>query len=519
MGFLSNLVGFENLFSKNITKDVLHNPTRLLTGIDPASTKVWNTVLGRDDQPLVNVYGSPGQQYYDQAKAEGIDTGAAQQFHGVADKIASYYGMKGLSNIGGGAAGAGSQSAGGGMGIMDMFSSGSGWGSLLGGILGAVDSHNQPDSNTTTQQNKLDPRIDAMLFGSNGSGGLLSQYQSYLNQPQSQPLQQYGQAAGDYLNNYGSADLGAIRNTATGLMQGSSAPQASAPAWAVGNQVQAPNQNNIDLTGSYQNLLSGGNTAALDKSLQSAVGLTNQSFQKNQTDLTNNLMRNVLPSMRSNSVLAGQYGGSRQGIAEGNALSDFTRQLTDANTTLGMANSANTTAQQANAYQQGQDRALAATQGLGAQQYGVAQQNAATKNAAEFMNVGNVQQNNMANLQAQLATNAQNNGAALGGAGLLGGLGSSAYGAATNNQNYGINRATQVNGLLAPYLSANSSSTNTQPLYQSTAGNVLGGAMLGGQLGSMFGGGGTSSQFSGSSTGGLLDLFGKNSSFSSGFGS
>lgn len=78
MGFLKKLVGFENSFSKNITKDIFHNPTRLLTGIDPASTKVWNKVLGRDDAPLVNVYGSPGQQYYDRAQADGIDTAPAQ---------------------------------------------------------------------------------------------------------------------------------------------------------------------------------------------------------------------------------------------------------------------------------------------------------------------------------------------------------------------------------------------------------------------------------------------------------
>lgn len=371
-------------------------------------------------------------------------------------------------------------------------------GGALGGLLGGSGA-SQAGTATSTNQNRLDPRIDSMLFGSNGSGGLLSQYQSYLNQSQSQPLQQYGQAAGDYLNNYGSADMGAIRNSATGLMQGNSAPQAAAPAWAVGNQVQAPGQNSLDLSGAYNQMING-NTGAnpyLTNSLQSGVDMTNASYQKNQADLTNNLTRNILPSLRSNSVLAGQYGGSRQGIAEGNALSDFTNQLSNANLQLGLANSANTTGQQANAFNQGQDRSLSAMQGLGAQQYATAFQNANTKNQAEFMNVANVQQNNMANQQAQLATNAQNNGAALGGAGLLGGLGGSAYGTATNSQNYGINRATQVNGLLAPYLGANSSSTTSQPLYQNSAGNVLGGAMLGGQLSGLLGGlsGGTSSLY------------------------
>jgi hypothetical protein len=383
-----------------------------------------------------------------------------------------------------------------------------GIGGVIGGALGgAISGSGSPSSLTSTNQNKLDPRIDSMLFGPNGQGGLLSQYQSYLNQPQSQPLQQYGQTAGDYLNNYGASDMGAIRGAATGLMGGNSAPTANIGAYAVGNQVQAPGQNNLNLSGAYDNMINGdaGGNPYLTKSLQSAVDMTNAGFQKNQTDLTNNLMRNVLPSLRSNSVLAGQYGGSRQGIAEGNALSDFTNQLTNANLQLGLANSANTTGQQANAFNQGQDRALAAMQGLGAQQYGVAGQNAATKNAAEFMNVGNVQQNGLANQQAQLQTNAQNNSAALGGAGLLGGLGGAAYGTATNSQNYGINRAGQVNGLLAPYLGANSSSTMSQPLFQNVGGNVLGGAMTGGLLANMFGGG-TSAQMGDEKMGSILNL-------------
>jgi hypothetical protein len=424
-----------------------------------------------------------------------------------------------------------------------------GLGSAALGAYSATRGSKQSGTATSTQQNQLDPRVGNIVFGQNGNDGLLSQYQGMLNTPQSQPLQNYGQAAGDYLTNYGSQDMGAIHGAATGLMAGQQAPTSAAagmtsasaalPAYASGNQVQAPAQNNIDLTGSYQNLLSGGDTTALNKSMNAAVGATNAGFNTNVANLTNTLQRSVLPGISQNAVLAGQYGGSRQGVAQGLAISDYTNQLNNANSQLAATNSANTTAQAANAYQQGQDRALAATQGLGAQQYGVASQDANTKNAAEFMNVGNMfdasktnaglaqqaglanagfnQQTNLANQGAQLTTNAQNNGAALGGAGLLGGLSGSAYGTAQNDQNYGINRATQVNGLLAPYLGLNQSSTTSQPIYQNTAGNVLGGAMLGSQLGgSLFGG---SKSGSGSTYGGLLDLFGNNSSFGSGFGS
>lgn len=118
MSSLGSLFNFENLFSKGITKDVAHNPWRLVTGVDPASTGVWNKVLGHDDKPLTNVWGSPGQQYYDQAKAQGIDTGPAQTFHGIADKVAMHYATQGLfggaSGGGGGGGGLGGFGGGGG---------------------------------------------------------------------------------------------------------------------------------------------------------------------------------------------------------------------------------------------------------------------------------------------------------------------------------------------------------------------------------------------------------------------
>lgn len=97
MGWLSNLVKFENHFSVQSFKDIKDDPSRLLTGVDPASTKAWNAVLGTDNQALVNVWGSPGEQYYASAKAKGIDTGPASQFHAIADKVAAYYAGQGLS--------------------------------------------------------------------------------------------------------------------------------------------------------------------------------------------------------------------------------------------------------------------------------------------------------------------------------------------------------------------------------------------------------------------------------------
>lgn len=365
---------------------------------------------------------------------------------------------------------------------------------------------------TVTAQDKLDPRADKMLWGENGKGGLLSQYQGYLNQPQSQALQNFGTASGDYLTQYGKQDLGAIRGAAQGLMTGNTAPTfgahmvgpaaANIGSYASGNMVQAPRQNNLDLTGSYNSLINGapGANPYLTGAIQKGINQSSNAFGNMVTD-AKNATQDVLGSVRGNSVLAGQYGGSRQGIAEGRAIDSMNTNLARAASQFGQNNTDAALAAQAGAYDADRNRQLSATQGLGAQQYGVALQDANTKNAAEFMNVGNAwdnskfnatlqQQSNLANQNAaqqtfmanqasQLQTNAQNNAAATNGAGLLGSALNYANNAATAQDNYGINRATEVNGLLAPYLSLNGSSTKSQPLYQNNGAGAAGGGLLG----------------------------------------
>lgn len=380
---------------------------------------------------------------------------------------------------------------------------------VAGAAIGAAGSYysskNNKEAAEIGSQSKLDPRIADIVFGKNNDG-ILSQYQGLLNTPGSDASKNYSSANADYLNAYGGQDMNAIRNSSLGLMTPDAAPQAgqgfaSIPAYAVGNQVDAPAQNNINLTGTFQSMLNGGDTSALMKSLQAGNALTNEQLRQNQASLTDNLQRNVLPGISGGAIAAGQYGGSRQGIAQGNAISDFTKQLNDSSTQIGLAGSANTASQLANNYEQGQGRALAAAQGLSQQQYTTALQNANTKNAAEFMNVGNSyddskynagldQQTKMANLNSQLQTNQQNNAGAVSGSGLLGGLLNQANGGLSSATNY----AQGVNGLMVPYLSANQS--QTQPSYQNTAGNVMGGALMGSQLGGLFGNTGSGSSLS-----------------------
>lgn len=353
---------------------------------------------------------------------------------------------------------------------------------IAGGLLGGGGSKQSGTStSTSTSQTTLDPAIQKLIFGGDGSQGLLSRYSSLLDRPQDANQDRYGQIAQNYLGTYGADDYNAIHNTANGLMGGNTAALAGIPAYAVGNKVQAPAQNGIDLTSSYNSLLSGGDTSKLMSSLQAGNALTSAQLQQNQANLTDNLQKNVLPSIRSNSVLAGQYGGSRQGIAEGNAISDFTKQLNDSATQIGLANSANTASQLAGAYENGQQRKLAATQGLGAQQYATAMQNANTANQAEFMNVGNSYDASKFNASTTNQVNQANSGNRAAGAGILGGLMGQAYGVGTNQNNYQLGQYGAINSLLAPYLNANATTTTTgtQPLYQNQGAGILGGISSG----------------------------------------
>lgn len=381
----------------------------------------------------------------------------------------------------------------------------------VSGLLGGKSAGTPSGTQTTTNTQTMDPRVSSMLFGgSNGNGpqtGLLSQYQGMLGQPQAAGANIFGKANDNYIGEVGAYDLGQSRNAAYGLMAGNTAAptmqagQAGA-AQAQAAQVNAPAQNNMNLTGSYDKFINGdaGANPYLNKAIGGAVDQSTNQFRQMQGESTDNLMRNIMPSIRSNSVLSGQYGGSRQGIAEGNAISDFTKQQNQSMTQMGQNNTNAAVGAQAQSFNQGQDRALAATQGLGAQQYGVASQNAGMQQQTNLANADHAQQANLtnagltqganqANLGAQMNTNSLNSANTQAGISGVTGILGAAAGQAQNQDSYALNQAGKVNGLLAPYLGqVPGSSTSSQPLYQNQMGNILGGATAGLGLAQKFGG-------------------------------
>jgi len=123
---------------------------------------------------------------------------------------------------------------------------------------------------------------------------------------------------------------------------------------------------------------------------------------------SNTLTRQVLPSIRSGGVLSGQYGGSRQGIAEGVALGDVGTQL--AQNARNLAQSAMDSGNRlyGGAYESAQDRMATTANGLAGLAVQNAQQNASNDLAAQ-------QSNQSAGLQGENLN--------LGAAQYLGGLG------------------------------------------------------------------------------------------------
>jgi len=387
---------------------------------------------------------------------------------------------------------------------------GMGASALLGG-----GSH-QSGTTTTTQQQSIDPRMAAYLYGDGTSAnpGLLSQISGTASQPRSAGSAAFGGAADQFIGANGGSSLAGQQAAADKLQNSNfSAPQAQA-AWSPGAApmkagvasyvgMNSPSQNGLDLKGAYDNMINGnaGANPYLTKSLQSAVDQTNASYNQNLTDLTNTLTRSVLPQISSNAVLSGQYGGSRQGIAEGNALSDFTKQATNANLQLGLANSANTTGQQANAFNAGQDRSLSAMNTLSGQQYGAATTNAqlaqqvnlanagfqqgansqtsSQQQQTNLANAGFQQQTGLANQSAQMGANQLNSTNTAAGLGANAGLLGNAYNYANANDMYNINRNGQVASQLAPFTGLNSAMGTSSPMYTNPVGNAIGGAAAG----------------------------------------
>lgn len=108
---VKDVLAFEGFNLKSILQKIKDNPERLLLGaVDPASSKVWGKVLGKDYAPMVDQMGGATKQTYNDAGAAGIDIRDGKKLHDVAHVVAgAYAGNYGAGKLGIG----GGQSSGG----------------------------------------------------------------------------------------------------------------------------------------------------------------------------------------------------------------------------------------------------------------------------------------------------------------------------------------------------------------------------------------------------------------------
>ena len=244
------------------------------------------------------------------------------------------------------------------------------------------------------------------------------------------------------------------------------------------------------------------------------------------SNATTNFQRNVLPGIQSGAALAGGYGGSRQGIAEGLAMGDLNRDIL--NTQANLFGSANEAAQQRMAAMTGQlsgqslQASLAnASNQLASQQQAndwelgnrniAAQESQAAASASNALNSYNL---GMAQLARQQQQDTIQN--ALTGAGLLQSgsqvplsnlqgiynVGTTFQGEQQNQLNAPMQNLQTYSSNLLPWSGLGATQVNTAPGGGgNAAAGALGGAMAGGQLGTMFAGGAANAAATGSMLG------------------
>lgn len=202
-----------------------------------------------------------------------------------------------------------------------------------------------------------------------------------------------------------------------------------------------------------------------------------QELGGNMTDqMTLNFQRQVMPGLRSGTMVAGGYGGSRQGVLEANAQNDMQRQLASGLSSLYGSGFNSSLNYDLGIYQS--DNQLAAAREAAAAQAAA---------AARQYDLG------MANLNFQrenAAWNQQLQGANFG-LGLydrLGNNNASAWGLGTQVQNTPMNYWQQFANQSNAFGQGYGTQTQSTPMYSSPMTGALGGMQMGGALGNMWGG-------------------------------
>lgn len=269
------------------------------------------------------------------------------------------------------------------------------------------------------------------------SGGFTPEMQGVVNQASQYFQSQQGNTG--LQQGYGNALMAGTNNAQISPVANAAAPERIGGWGQIQAQSVDPTQalaslGSINPTQALQNQLSGSaNNPYLDQQI-AGIG----------SDISNNLNRNIMPGIRGQAVASGQYGGSRQGIAEGLAMSDANQQLTNAASSI-----------RSGAYESAQNRQGQAAGNLANLGIGNATNNANRDLSAQTSNASNTLQAQMAN-----AANAMNNNQFNANLGLQ------------NNAQSITNSANNTNNYVAGSNIANAGQNSANALYQQQLANL-----------------------------------------------
>lgn len=234
---------------------------------------------------------------------------------------------------------------------------------------------------------------------------------------------------------------------------------------------------------------------------QQAAAITGQ--------MTRNLNENIMPGIRSEALASGQYGGSRQGIAEGLAASRMNQDLAPALTNLYGGAFENAQQRMFGTAHSLNDQAFQNAQMNANRQFGANQQNVANNLNAQQFNAGNnmdaqkFNANNALNTQqfnanlglqnnaqamTQNSTNLANRLQGLNALNAVNGMQDSNFGRYMDALQMPQNLNWQNLGNYNQMVTGMGGGTQSQTNYKNPAAGALGGAVTGGMLGGPVGG-------------------------------
>lgn len=265
---------------------------------------------------------------------------------------------------------------------------------------------------TTTTANR-DPWSGAQAYmtGNGAPGTLPEAALNYLNSGWTNGMQNLATQQGQTVANRTAGQVDQANKVGNGLLSG----QYDANVQRVGNIAGASNINaqQVDPTAAFSSMGAANPTSSIQQMLTGQVNTSTLDPVINNASrrLSENFNQSVLPNIRSGATAAGQYGSSRQGIAEGLASQSLGNSMSDLYSN--MYNSAYNTAQ-SNMYGTANNMA-----GLGLSN---AQSNANRDLATQIANASNqlntqqfnanlgLQNNSQALSQSQQQTNNRLNG-------------------------------------------------------------------------------------------------------------